>query len=163
MAQSAVQKNPLNIEPFWQKTSANPPTPWERWATLVEIAVYARDGITLLDLNADKPTEEEIQLPPEPTYEQPYENEVAAETRNREIRNTERKEVWLAKCERLQEVGAYVKTATGQLEWDVAVRRCVSSIWLSLGAEGQRLLTQRFPTWVCQKSTVHIQNLLEEL
>ena len=55
MAQSAVQKNPLNIEPFWQKASANPPTPWERWATLVEIAVYARDGIILLDLNADKP------------------------------------------------------------------------------------------------------------
>ena len=74
MAQSAVQKNPLNIEPFWQKPSANPPTPWERWATLVEIAVYARDGITLLDLNADKPTDEGIQLPPEPNYELPYES-----------------------------------------------------------------------------------------
>ena len=114
MAQSAVQKNPLNIEPFWQKPSANPPTPWERWATLVEIAVYARDGITLLDLNADKPTDEEIQLPPEPTYELPYKNEVAAETQNQEIRNGERKELWLAKCEKLQEVGACVRTATGQ-------------------------------------------------
>ena len=122
MAQSAVQKNPLNIEPYWQKTSANPPTPWERWATLVEIAVYARDGITLLDLDGDKATEEELVLPPEPVYE------VAAETRNREIRNAERKSVWIAKCKQLEEVGAYIKTATGQLEWDVAVRKCVSSI-----------------------------------
>ena len=91
MAQSAVQKNPLNIEPFWQKPSAHPPTPWERWATLVEIAVHACDGITLLDLDDDKPTEEEIMLPLEPIYEDAHENELAAERRNRENRSAERK------------------------------------------------------------------------
>ena len=70
MAQSAFRKNPLNIEQFWQKPSANPPATWERLATLVKVAVYARDGITLLDLDEDKPPAEEVMLPPEPMCEE---------------------------------------------------------------------------------------------
>ena len=42
-----------------------------------------------------------------------------------DIRNAERKSLWMAKCKELTTVGTCVDTAHGRLQWDVTVRRCV--------------------------------------
>ena len=38
-------KNPLSINPFWKKASAEPPLEWSKWAAILEMAVFAKDGI----------------------------------------------------------------------------------------------------------------------
>ena len=46
MAQSArYSNNPLNINPFWGKASAEPPLEWSKRAAIFELAVFAKDGI----------------------------------------------------------------------------------------------------------------------
>ena len=46
IAQSAgYSKNPLNINPFWEKASVEPPFEWPKWAVILEMAVFAKDGI----------------------------------------------------------------------------------------------------------------------
>ena len=46
MAQPAgYSKNSLNNNPFWEKASAEPPLEWSQWAAILEIAVFAKDGI----------------------------------------------------------------------------------------------------------------------
>ena len=64
MAQPAgYSKNPLNINPFWEKTSAEPPVEWSKWAAIVEMAVFAKDGVEVRNLLRAKPP---LVEPPEP-------------------------------------------------------------------------------------------------
>ena len=51
MAQSAgFSKNPLNINLFWEKASAEPPLEWSKRAAIFEMAVFAKDGIEIRNL-----------------------------------------------------------------------------------------------------------------
>ena len=51
MAQSAGStKNRLSINSFCEKASAEPPLEWSKWVALVELAVFAKDGIEILNL-----------------------------------------------------------------------------------------------------------------
>ena len=51
MAQSAgFSKNPLDISPFWERTSAEPPLEWTKWPAILEMAVFAKDGIEIRNL-----------------------------------------------------------------------------------------------------------------
>ena len=44
LAQSAVySKNPIIINSFWEKASAETPLKWSIWAAIHEIAVFAKD------------------------------------------------------------------------------------------------------------------------
>ena len=64
MAQPARSaKNPTNISSFWEKASAEHPLEWSKWVALVELAVFAKDGIEIRNLLRDKP---EVTLPIEP-------------------------------------------------------------------------------------------------
>ena len=64
MAQSAAStKNPLNINSFWEKSSAEPPLEWRKWVAIVELAVFAKDGIEIRNLLREEP---EVTLPSEP-------------------------------------------------------------------------------------------------
>ena len=46
MAQpTGFSKNPLNINPFWERASAASPLEWTKWAAILEMAVFAKDGI----------------------------------------------------------------------------------------------------------------------
>ena len=48
MAQPAEYfKNPLNINPIWERASAEPPLEWSKWAAILEIAVFAKDRIEI--------------------------------------------------------------------------------------------------------------------
>ena len=67
MAQSAgFSKNPLNINPFWERASAEPPLEWTKWAAILEIAVFAKDGIEIRFLLRDRP---QLVEPSEPVCE----------------------------------------------------------------------------------------------
>ena len=67
MAQSAgVSKNPLNIRPFWEKTSAEPPLEWSKRAALFEMALFAKEVIEVRNLQKNKPP---LHEPTEPIYE----------------------------------------------------------------------------------------------
>ena len=55
MAQPAgVTKNPLSLDPFWERASAEPPLEWSKWAAIVEMAVFAKDRIEVPNLLHDK-------------------------------------------------------------------------------------------------------------
>ena len=73
MAQSAEKgKTILALEPFWEKPSSNPPTPWEKWSSQLKMALVAKTNIELDDLLREKRTT--IIYPPEPVDEQPVQN-----------------------------------------------------------------------------------------
>ena len=67
MVQSArYSKIMQNINPFRKKVSAEPPLEWSKWQAILEMAVFAKDGIEVRNLLR-------IKLPPiehpEPIYE----------------------------------------------------------------------------------------------
>ena len=43
-------KNPLTINPFWEKASAEPPLEWSKCAAIHEAAVFAKDRIKVRNL-----------------------------------------------------------------------------------------------------------------
>ena len=68
MAQSAAQKRTLlGIEPFWDKPSVDPPLKWEKWQMQANLALLAKENITIDTLLEPKP--ETVQLPLEPIYQ----------------------------------------------------------------------------------------------
>ena len=66
MEQSAgYSKNPLNINPIWERASAEPPLEWSKWAAILVMAVFAKDGIEIRSLLRARPT---LVEPAEPVY-----------------------------------------------------------------------------------------------
>ena len=65
MAQSASKdsgKSSLEIQPFSEKATLEPPLRWEYWRTQLKLAILAREGIVADLLLADPP--EHVILPP---------------------------------------------------------------------------------------------------
>ena len=92
MAQSAgYSKKPLNINPFWEKASAEPPLEWSKWAAIFEIAVFAKDGIKVKNLQRNKP---QLVEPTEPIYEVEINGETEPQKKNRDVRNQEKRVGW---------------------------------------------------------------------
>ena len=86
MAQPAgFSKNPLN-SPFWEKALAEPLLEWSKWAAIFEMAVFAKDGIEVRNLQRNKPP---LVEPIEPRYEVEITGETEAQKKNREVRNQE--------------------------------------------------------------------------
>ena len=90
MPQSAgYSKNPLNINPFWEKASAEPTLEWSKWAAILEMAVFAKDGIEVRNLLRNKT---ELIDPTVPILKTKITGETeAAERRNRDVRNHEKR------------------------------------------------------------------------
>ena len=56
MAQSSgYSENPLKINPFWEKVCVEPPLEWSKWAAILEMAVFAKDGIEVRNLLRARP------------------------------------------------------------------------------------------------------------
>ena len=81
-------KNQLNINPFWERESAEPPLEWTKWAALLEMAVFAKDGIEVRNLLRTRPPLVESS---EPVYEFEITGETDAQRKNREKCNQEKK------------------------------------------------------------------------
>ena len=141
MAQSAREsrKTPLSIEPFWERLPSDPPIRWEKWRIQVKLAILARENITLDTLLQPKPTT--VRLPAEPKYKTAIEYSTLETERDRQIRNSQLKLNWELKCQKLTEAGVLC----GERPWILCDQKCVSLLYLSIGTEGRRLLTQKFP------------------
>ena len=89
MAQPAGDsKNPLNINPFWERASVEPPLEWTKWAAIMEMAVFAKDGIEIRNLLGPKPS---LTDPVELVYDIEIQGETDAQRKNRELRNQEKR------------------------------------------------------------------------
>ena len=92
MAQPAgYSKNPLNINQFWERASAEPPLEWTKWAAILEMAVFAKDGIEIRNLLRARPA---LAKPAEPVYELEIQDETEAQRKKREVRNQEKRVGW---------------------------------------------------------------------
>ena len=60
--------------------------------------------------------------------------------RDRQIRDSQLKLQWELKCQKLMEAGVLC----GEWPWNVCDQKCVSLLYLSIGTEGRRFLTQKF-------------------
>ena len=141
MAQSAREsrKTPLSIEPFWERPTSDPPIRWEKWRIQVKLAILARENITIDTLLQPKPTT--VRLPVEPKYEMPIEDTTDEAERERRIRNNQLKLQWELKCHKITKAGILCR----ERPWNLCDQKCVSLLYLSIGTEGRRLLTQKFP------------------
>ena len=141
MALSAREsrKTPLSLEPFWERPTSDPSIRWEKWRIQVRLAILARENITRDTLLQPKPTT--VRLPAEPKYEMAIEDATEDTERDRQIRNSQSKFQWDLKCQKLMEAGVQC----GQRPWNMCDQKCVSLLYLSIGTEGRRLLTQKIP------------------
>ena len=89
MAQPAgYSKNLLNIKPFWERASAKPPLEWTKWAAILEMAVFLKDGKEIRNLLRPKP---QLADSVEPVYEIEIQGENYTQRKNREVRNQEKR------------------------------------------------------------------------
>ena len=138
MAQPATQKrNPLGIEPFWEKPSADPPLKWEKWRLQAKLALFAKENITLDILLEPKP--ENVQLPLEPVYENTRTGSSAQSERESLARNAQLKMNWENRCQKQMEIGIMC----GDKPWIQADRKTVSMLYLSLSTAGRRIICSR--------------------
>ena len=120
-------------------TNVGPSNQMEKWRIQVKPAILARENITLDTLLQPKPTT--VRLPAEPKYEMPIEDATHETERDRQIRNSQLKLQWELKCQKITEAGVLC----GERQWNLCDQKCVSLLYLSIGTEGRRLLTQQFP------------------
>ena len=139
MAQSAeYSKNPLNINPFWQKASVEPPLEWSKWAATLEMAVFAKDGIEVPNLLRARP---QLVEPSEPVYEVEITGETEAQKKNREVRNQKKRVGGEKNVIKAREKGVLCNL----FRWDEADAKVRSYLFLCLGAEGQKQIQQKRP------------------
>ena len=101
MAQSAgFSKNPLNIIPFCEKASAEPPLEWSKQAAIFEMTAFAKDGIEIRNLLRAKPP---LIEPAEPIYEIKTTGETEAQKKNRDVRNQEKRVCWENRVQKARE------------------------------------------------------------
>ena len=156
MAQSAEKgKTILGLEPFWDKPSSNPPTPWEKWRSQLKMALVAKTNIELDDLLREKPTT--IIYPPEPVEEQPVQNPTQTMERERITRYNQAIAKWKNECNIIDRIGVLC----GDKPCDIADKRAKSMIYLTIGIEGRRMHTRKYPHTNVENITT--QQLWEEL
>ena len=129
-------ERPLSIEPFWERPTSDPPIRWEKWRIQVNLAILARENITLDTLLQPKPTM--VRLPAEPKYKMPIDDATNETERDRQIRNSQLKLQWDLKCQKITEAGVLC----GERPWHLCDPKCVSLLYLSISTEGRRLLTK---------------------
>ena len=159
MAQPATKRTPLGIDAFWDKPTPDPPLRWEKWRVQYQLALLAKENIirdTLLG-----PKTAMVELPLEPVYEETMVGASAQSERERESNacNAQQKRNWQNKCQRLIEVG----TMCGDKTWPLADRKTVSLLYLSIRAEGSRILNCKNPhIKIDSLTTVYFWKIVEE-
>ena len=156
MAQSTQKgKTILGLEPFWEKSSSNPPTPWEKWRSQLKMALVAKTNIELDDLLREKPTT--IIYLPEPVEEQPVQNPTQTMEREMLTRYNQAIAKWKNECNIMDRIGVLC----GYKPWDIADNRAKSMIYLTIGIEGRRMHIRKYPHTNVENITT--QQLWEEL
>ena len=142
MAQSAVkQRALLGIEPFWERPTLEPPLRWERWQIMWELAILAKEDISIDSLCEDPA--DKVTLPPEPFYKANVENSTAQNERDCKTRNEQLKNTCLNRCQK-NELARILCADKLWMFWD---NKAVSLTYLSLGMEGRRIFDSQEPTF----------------
>ena len=120
-------KNPLNINPFWERASAEPPLEWTKWAAILEMAVFVKDGIEIQNLLRTRP---QLIEPSKPVYEVEITGETEAQRKNREVRNQEKRVGWKNHVIKVREKGFCVTHSDGtkRTQKYAAIFFCVSTL-----------------------------------
>ena len=158
MAQQAgYSKNPLNINPFWERASAEPPLEWTKWAAIMEMAVFAKDGIEIRNLLRPKPS---LTDPVDPVHKIEIQGESDAQRKNHEVRNQEKRV-----GHENHVIKARVKGVLfNSYRWDEADARVRSYFFFCLGTEGQRQIQQKRPNLVLHNvTTQEFMTTLEDI
>ena len=108
------------------------------------LGIIAKDGVNLTKLLQNAPA---IRKPREPGYKLPIEGETDEQIRDRNLRNQEKQVGVGNQCQQLDNLGPTVDGSP----WEEADIKCRSYIYLCLGYEGQRRLTQYYPDLKIQK------------
>ena len=88
----------------------------------------------------------------------PIEDATDETERDRQIRNSQLKLQWDLKCQKITEAGVLC----GEQPWHLRDQKCVSLLYLSIGTEGRRLLTQKFPhDNICDLITLKLWEMME--
>ena len=140
----------LGIEPFWEKSTLEPPLRWDRWQIMLNLAIMAKEDISIDILLEDPP--DKVILPPEPIYEDNVENSTSQSERDREIRNEQLKNSWLNCCQKIELVGILC----GGKPWKYCDNKAVSLAYLRLGLEGRRIFGSQEPNIQIDRVTTRI-------
>ena len=128
---SGYSKNPLNIIPFWEKASIEPPLEGSKWEAILEMTVFAKHGIEIRNLLQAKPP---LVEPSEPIYELEITGETEAQRKNRDVWNQEKRVGWENHVIKACKKGVLCNS----FRWDEADAKVRSYLFLCFGAEGQR-------------------------
>ena len=140
MAQSTEKgRTILGLEPFWDRPRSNPLIPWEKWRSQLKMALVAKTNIELDELLREKPIT--IVYPPEPVKEQPVNNPTQKMERVRLTRYSQAVAKWKNECNLIDRIGVLC----GDKPWDVADRKAKSMVYLTIGIEGRRMHTRKYP------------------
>ena len=156
MAQSTEKgRTILGLEPFWERPRSNPPIPWEKWRCQFKMALVAKTNIELDELLREKPTT--VIYPPEPVEEQPVNNPTQTLERERLTRYSQAVANWKNECNLIDRIGVLC----GDKPWDIADKKAKSMVYLTIGIEGRRMHTRKYPHTNVENTTT--QQLWEEL
>ena len=140
MAQSADKERALlGIEPFWEKPTLEPPLRWDRWQIMSNLAILAKEGVSIDTVREDTPNK--VTFPPEPTYEDNVENSTSQSERDRKNWKEQLKSAWLNRCQKIQLAGILC----GDKPWKLCNSKAVSLTYLSLGMEGRQIFASQEP------------------
>ena len=139
MAQSAIGKNPLHIEGYWEKPSSEAPD-WDLWLPQFKFALFTKEEIQHSALCGPKPTK--VSVPKTPAKEKPVKDETSQEAREREKRYNVAYAEWERVADRLVQVGILCNE---KVPWDVAERKGKGLLYLSLGTIGRQTFTNCNP------------------
>ena len=140
-------QKPIGNHAVWQKASAEPPLECDKWNQQLFLGIIAKDWLNLTKLLQNPPA---IRKPQEPGYELSIEGESDEQVRDCNLSNQEKRVAWENQCQHLDNLGPTV----GGIPWEEADINCRSYIYLCLGTEGQRKVTQYYPDLRIQEISI---------
>ena len=120
-------------------TQLQPPIPWEKWRSQLNVALVAKTNIELDELLIEKPTT--VIYPPELVEEQPVNNPTQTMERERLTRYSQAVAKWKNECNLIDRIGVLC----GDKRWDVADEKAKSLAYLTIGIEGRMMHTRKYP------------------
>ena len=141
---SQLRKSELDIEPFWETSSADPPLKWEKWQMQAKLVLLAKEKIALDTLLEPKP--KNVQLLLEPIYEITITGSSAQSEREGLARNAQSKMNWKKRCRKQIEI----RIMCGDNSCLQPDRKTVSMLFLSLAPkEGESYVSEtRISRWI---------------
>ena len=99
------RKSPLFIEPFWERSTTEPPIRCAKWRIQLKLALLAPGNVILDTLLTTWPRK--WNHPPGTANEEPIENSIESSDRERQILNSQLKLQWEFRCQKITEAGIH--------------------------------------------------------